>query len=201
MLEQHEHDPSIFHIGGRQLLPVAGIQTARFSLHAHVRGWATWRWAWQHHHPAMQGWTPGRQPRWFQRLHPRRDERAFYAAWFDSVTRPDPFTWDYQWLHAIWKEGGRCLSPPVNLVENIGFGRDATHTRRANPHLLVPLESLPLDFDPAAPPAAPCPRTARHLFLHALGRSAWKRRHHPWRRFRRGIRAWLRGSPPPTRTP
>jgi hypothetical protein len=38
-------------------------------------------------------------------------------------------TWDFQWVWTIWKNGGYALSAPVNLVENIGFSLDATHTK------------------------------------------------------------------------
>jgi hypothetical protein len=37
-------------------------------------------------------------------------------------------TWDYQWLYHVLVNEGVSVVPEVNLVENIGFGTDATHT-------------------------------------------------------------------------
>ena len=36
-------------------------------------------------------------------------------------------TWDFQWHHTIIKNRSMCILPQVNLVENIGVGRGATH--------------------------------------------------------------------------
>ena len=37
-------------------------------------------------------------------------------------------TWDYQWVYSIWVNKGLVISPSVNMISNIGFGADATHT-------------------------------------------------------------------------
>ena len=37
-------------------------------------------------------------------------------------------TWDYQWMHTIWKNNGLSITPGKNLIKNIGFMADATHT-------------------------------------------------------------------------
>ena len=37
-------------------------------------------------------------------------------------------TWDYQWIFNIWLNNGLCVTPNLNMVSNIGFGVDATHT-------------------------------------------------------------------------
>ncbi|HSI63584.1 MAG TPA: hypothetical protein VLE43_10710 [Candidatus Saccharimonadia bacterium] len=41
-------------------------------------------------------------------------------------------TWDYQWTYACWQHGGLTALPNVNLVANIGFGGEATHTMDAS---------------------------------------------------------------------
>jgi hypothetical protein len=43
-------------------------------------------------------------------------------------------TWDYQWTYAVWAQGGLCILPESNLVTNIGFGADATHTVQPDGH-------------------------------------------------------------------
>ena len=39
-----------------------------------------------------------------------------------------PNTWDYSWTLTCWQNGGLTALPNVNLVSNIGFGSDGTHT-------------------------------------------------------------------------
>jgi hypothetical protein len=34
-------------------------------------------------------------------------------------------------MYWIWKNGGLCITPWENLISNIGFGPDATHTTDA----------------------------------------------------------------------
>jgi hypothetical protein len=38
-------------------------------------------------------------------------------------------TWDYQWMFTVWKKMQLSILPNINLVENIGFGPEATHTK------------------------------------------------------------------------
>ena len=57
-------------------------------------------------------------------------------------------TWDYVWTYSCWVQNGLTATPRVNLVTNIGFGPDATHTidpndgwsRRPIGSLLFPLK-------------------------------------------------------------
>jgi len=44
------------------------------------------------------------------------------------------YTWDYQWQYCCAINGGLCIVPKVNLVNNIGFRPDATHTKTAIPY-------------------------------------------------------------------
>jgi hypothetical protein len=37
-------------------------------------------------------------------------------------------TWDYQWTFCMWNNDGLAILPNKNMISNIGFGADATHT-------------------------------------------------------------------------
>ena len=37
--------------------------------------------------------------------------------------------WDVAWLFSTWQHGGLSVVPAVNMVSNLGFDPDATHTR------------------------------------------------------------------------
>lgn len=43
-----------------------------------------------------------------------------------------PNTWDYQWFFTNQVNSGLTALPNVNLVSNVGFGDDATHTSGVN---------------------------------------------------------------------
>jgi hypothetical protein len=41
--------------------------------------------------------------------------------------------WDYQWIYSCWINDGLTVAPSKNLVRNIGFSDDATHTTGKHP--------------------------------------------------------------------
>lgn len=59
--------------------------------------------------------------------------------------------WDFQWTFATWLQGGLAVLPNVNLISNIGFSGDGTHTfGEASEYDHMPLEELafPLKHPP-----------------------------------------------------
>jgi hypothetical protein len=99
-----------------------------FSKYNHCWGWATWSRAWKHYRVDMPFWPEWQsQSSWKQRM-PDLVEREVWATTFDRVKRGEIDTWDYQWTACVWHHGGLTATPNVNLVTNIGFGPDATHT-------------------------------------------------------------------------
>lgn len=54
--------------------------------------------------------------------------RRYWERIFDQMYRGAIDTWDYPWTASVWYHGGLTATPNVNLVTNIGFGVDATHT-------------------------------------------------------------------------
>ena len=99
-----------------------------FSKYNHVWGWATWRRAWQKNAPALEFW-----PRWKESVswmneHRDKVERRYWENIFDRMYRNEINTWDYPWMASVWYHGGLTATPNVNLVTNIGFGPDGTHT-------------------------------------------------------------------------
>ncbi len=112
-----------------------------FSRFAHIWGWATWRRAWQHYDFTMRQW-PEKRGAWLREHTLSGLGALHWRKMFDAVASRRLDTWDYQWQFAIWSADGLAISPNTNLVENIGFGADATHTNASGDYK-PPLARLP----------------------------------------------------------
>lgn len=99
-----------------------------FSKYNHCWGWATWKRAWKHYRVDMPFWPEWKNKAEWLSFMPDPIERKSWAEIFDRVKRGEIDTWDYQWTACVWYHGGLTVTPNVNLVSNIGFGPDATHT-------------------------------------------------------------------------
>ncbi|MFC6222988.1 nucleotide-diphospho-sugar transferase [Hymenobacter artigasi] len=180
LLQRYRHDSRVMHLSGNNLahearLPVAsGADSYYFSGRVHSWGWATWRRAWQHFdfHLALlptlrrRGALPDVYPHWL--------ERQYWLRKFDAVrTGPQPpHIWDYQWHFAVAANGGLAIVPAVNLVTNIGFGDNATHTFAPHDQHAHP-QAHELAFPLRHPPVVlrDTRRDARHFREHLAGRA------------------------------
>ena len=113
-----------------------------FSKYNHCWGWATWRRAWQHYRVDMPFWPAWRDSAGWLNKTSDRAERDTWTNTFDRVYRGEIDTWDYQWTACVWYYGGLTATPNVNLVTNIGFGPDATHTVTNNDQAGLPVFPL-----------------------------------------------------------
>jgi len=100
-----------------------------FSRYPHCWGWATWRRAWQKYDDTLAGWTVYQESQAF--LDIGADNPLFRSYWirnFSRVVSGEVDSWAYAWTYNCWVNGGLTAIPEKNLVKNIGFGPDATHT-------------------------------------------------------------------------
>jgi len=88
----------------------------------------------------MNNYTPELLQIWFQQY---QFPQTSFSYWLDAFTKTKNNlinTWDYQWVFCIWKNNGTCITPNVNLVSNIGFDDNATHTSvQANQYANLPV--------------------------------------------------------------
>ena len=102
-----------------------------FSKYTHIWGWATWRDRWQGSYDVeLRKWPLLRDGRWLQDLFSNKHEAIYWERIFEQTFSEKINSWDYQWLFANLIEGRVSVESNVNLISNIGFGRDdATHTQ------------------------------------------------------------------------
>jgi GR25 family glycosyltransferase involved in LPS biosynthesis len=115
-----------------------------FSRYFHCWGWASWRRAWQHYDHNMSRWPELRDTDWLMSF--GNGDRKFNKYWtsiFDMAFEEKVDSWAYRWLFSCWVRGGLTIIPMRNLVVNIGFGDDATHTMKdSSNHWTRPLQSI-----------------------------------------------------------
>ena len=64
------------------------------------------------------------------------DDQNFIRYWnnvFQQTASGEIDTWDYQWTFACWNQNGLSVVPSVNLVSNLGFSKESTHTNKPSP--------------------------------------------------------------------
>ncbi len=104
-----------------------------FSRYNHVWGWASWRRAWKHYDFTMNKWPQIRDGGWLNSVLEDRYSIRDWAIEFEKMYKCEKDTWDYQWTFACWIQNGLTILPQVNLISNIGFNADATHTTKDSP--------------------------------------------------------------------
>lgn len=113
-----------------------------FSKYNHCWGWASWRRAWWLYDGAVSFWPEWKvSATWRERI-PDAVERRYWEGIFDRVARGEIDSWAYPWTASVWYRGGLTVTPNANLVTNIGFTEEATHTRGARQGHVVPSRAL-----------------------------------------------------------
>jgi hypothetical protein len=133
LLERYRDTANVWTVAGASFLRGAwnGDASYYFSRFATIWGWASWRRAWQHYDAALTTWPAFRDGGGLERLFPDPAVAAHFRAIFEKLrVEGKPNTWDYQWFYSCLAGGGLTAIPRVNLVSNIGFGGEATHTQQ-----------------------------------------------------------------------
>jgi len=103
-----------------------------FSHFGGIWGWASWKRAWQHYDVEMSDIENFINQQNFEKLLGSKLGRKRQNTIYKSIVLNNMDTWDYQWAYARHKNNGIACVPSQSLVENIGFGGDATHTLGIN---------------------------------------------------------------------
>ncbi len=131
MLKKYRHDDRIFHISGNnfQMGRKRGDASYYFSKYTGTWGWATWKRAWQHYRFSIENLESFLDQQKLDKFVQSKAEKAYWMRIFKLIEfgkRKD--IWDYQWTFAVWDQEALAIFPNTNLVKNIGFVENATHT-------------------------------------------------------------------------
>lgn len=135
MLNRYREDTRVMcisanHFHGKAHVPEYSYFFSRYN---HCWGWASWRRAWAMYDSEMTAWPALRDTRWLRTIGcGSRSFSAYWAAIFDRVHAEKINSWAYRWTFSCWSQNGLTVLPGRNLVRNIGFGDEATHTGSGN---------------------------------------------------------------------
>lgn len=143
LLEFYRQEEKVMMISGTNLLKEwkSGLQSYCFSNYGGIWGWASWRRAWKRYDVEMKLWQSEKARNKIKALFSQGQyenrEDVFNKTYAGEID-----TWDYQWHFARLLYSGLTAVPAVNLVSNIGFRDDATHTKGTSVAANLPISAI-----------------------------------------------------------
>ena len=130
LLETYRNEDTIKHIGGCnfQLNKKWGDGSYYFSNLTHVWGWASWRRVWKDYDVELERYKDLNVKSIFQSIFQNEIVVDRWNSIYNELIEKKIDTWDYQLAISNMLNNGITIIPNVNLIKNIGFGADATHT-------------------------------------------------------------------------
>jgi hypothetical protein len=117
-----------------------------------IWGWATWRRTWQQYDEQLTEWPEVKKSKLLKLIWKRRRALRQWTGIFDRYhAGVDADSWDYQLIYSLWIRNLLNIVPSRNLIQNIGFGAEATHTKKADEGFKIRSQSL--SFPLVHPPA------------------------------------------------
>jgi len=131
MLEKYKDNPKVMQITGDNFIRNSGNNKDHYmmSSYPHIWGWATWKRAWRKYDFNMKIWN---QKNIYQKVTGIKKgfwSKIYWTALFDGASHRVIDTWDYQWVYTVISNQGLSIFPGVNLISNIGFGKNSSHTK------------------------------------------------------------------------
>lgn len=129
LLLYYENNKRIGMISGCNFNEIDPNSSYHFSHYSHIWGWATWSRAWSMYDDTISSWPQNRNSNLLNNIIQRKGSIDYWKTALDGVYNNKIDTWDYQWNYSSWVSGMLSIVPSRNMISNIGFGKDATHTR------------------------------------------------------------------------
>ncbi len=148
LLEYYRNNEQIMHISGANFQKgiIRNNYSYYFSKYNLVWGWATWRNAWQKYDMDMNRWVEFKDKNLIKLFSDDIYEQKYWTNLFQSVYSKklgNNSVWDYRWTFSCWLNQGISITPQFNLIANIGFGENSTHTNRIDdPYANLPTQDI-----------------------------------------------------------
>lgn len=136
LLLKYKEDTRIWLISGTNQLyeKKSGVnESYSFSKYDHIWGWASWRRAWSSYDKKILSYPLMKEQNMLKDIFPNKKEYDIYIDIYDRVYEGLIDTWDYQWRYCLLINDAKSIIPNINMISNIGFGEDATHSKKIRP--------------------------------------------------------------------
>ena len=143
MLETYRNDERIWSITGhnQQNNIQRGSGTYYFSKYPRSWGWATWKRCWVKYDRDITDWPNIKSKGILKNKLKNQREINFWEKILDSIYYYNlPNTWDYQWTLSSFLNSGLTIVPNKNLIKNIGFDEDSTHTFMSDSNTFIEID-------------------------------------------------------------
>ena len=133
LLEKYKNDHRIMTICGTNLANTDNINSSYyFAQIPHIWGWATWKRTWIEYDQNMNNLTKLMESNEFINKFNNKSEYRFWKNYLNEVANGKVDTWDAQMTYLAFISNRLSVFPRKNLITNIGFGENATHTKAVN---------------------------------------------------------------------
>lgn len=146
LLEKYRDNDKIWSITGRNSFykPVNFNYSYYFSRFTAIWGWASWRRTWNKYRFSVLDINENELINRFNSYGFSEDVQRFYLNMLESMKRGEIDTEDFQFQLGMWLDNSYCVTPIVNMNENIGMNRDdAVHSGQNFPehkgHHILPI--------------------------------------------------------------
>lgn len=102
-----------------------------FSKYPSVWGWATWKERWAKFDLNMEKWDELKNSNWMNEILLSPKAVSYWTRMFDQM-KNGMDTWDYALTYSCWLHQGLSIRSRINMISNVGFGKDATHTQQSD---------------------------------------------------------------------
>jgi hypothetical protein len=151
LLNKYKEDTRVVHIGGSKMNynKTFGNATYYFSKYTNVWGWASWRRVWEKYDENLAALEAFIEQDSFSNIYEDKHFRKSLLRSFVKTKQGIINTWDYQYCFLNFCNNGLCISPNYNMITNIGFTSEGTHTNDTDhPFANLPLESITIISHP-----------------------------------------------------
>lgn len=132
ILPYYRNNESIFHIDAANFCESKNDpNTYHYSHYALIWGWATWSRAWKFYDIHMNDFNQFKSNNFLNTIFLDYRTQKYWYKELSKALEQTFNSWDYQWFYSIWKNNGIIIRPNINLIKNIGFDINATHTSRS----------------------------------------------------------------------
>jgi hypothetical protein len=147
LLEKYRHENVSMIAGDNRAMQYTQTENSYFfSCFTPIWGWATWRRSWENYDIQMTLWPEWKKQNKLKKILDEKQFLDFWTWFFDKTFNTQMDTWDVQWTFTCWVKGSPSIIPASNLVKNIGYGEDATHTTGGEPDIVANSKPAEINF-------------------------------------------------------